>query len=546
MTLIKKRNSEDDELLSSTSQQEVLDGADDEIPSAPAAPEKKQHYTLREQLEGFPLLQILVIMAARVAEPIGFTSLFPYVFFMVKHLRPDDTEATVARYSGYIAGSFALCQALTGVFWGRLSDKYGRKPILALGLVGSAISMLSFGMAGSYWTALVARSLGGLLNGNVGVLRTVLGEIAVERKHQALAFSTMPLLWQVGCVLGPMLGGSLAMPVEAHPDWFTPGSNLEKTFIKHPFLLPNLVVATLLLSSCVIVFLFLEETHEEFAPRSNRLDPGLKIGDKILKTVSRGRINRIREKEAVQEVSEETGLLSDADTVRYDSDSSGSNPKPAPKKRSKVLTPQVTLSIISYSIFSMGATILDELLPVLFSTSVLHDNKFPFYLGGGLGMNSAEIGSLISMTGTLGIFLMLFFFPWVDGNFGSRRPFQVVTTIFPIFCFIVPYVVFLNRFNSTIVHLGALCCYFSKTIIGSTGFPAVQLIIQRSVTDRTTLGTVNGASQMVAAGGRAIGPIAWGFFMATGQAHHIAWLPWWILALVGVVGALVGYQITEG
>ncbi|KAF5092192.1 hypothetical protein D0Z00_004696, partial [Geotrichum galactomycetum] len=131
-----------------------------------------QSYTMREQLTGFPFQQILVLVAVRFAEPVTFTSLFPYVFFMVKHLRPEDSEANISRYAGYISGSFALCQAFTGVVWGNFSDHYGRKPTLIIGLLGSAFSMLWFGLAGNFWWALVARSVGGLLNGNVGVLRT--------------------------------------------------------------------------------------------------------------------------------------------------------------------------------------------------------------------------------------------------------------------------------------------------------------------------------------------------------------------------------------
>lgn len=523
-----------------TSSQEVVE-----------VPEKNQKYTIREQLQGFPIVQVLVLMAARVAEPIGFTSLFPYVFFMVKHLRPEDSEASIARYAGYISGSFALCQALTGVLWGGLSDKYGRKPILVMGLLGSAFSMLSFGMAGTFWTALVARSMGGLLNGNVGVLRTVLGEIATERKHQALAFSTMPLLWQVGCVIGPMLGGSLAMPVQSHPDWFKAGSPWERTFTKHPFLLPNLVVSALLFCSSFVVIFFMEETHEVLAYEHNRKDPGLKIGDKIISIVSRGRLTRVREKAPLAEVDEETGLLSDADTIRYDSDSSTNSSadtnNKTPKKTRKILNAQVFMSICAYAAFSMCVTIVDELLPVLYSTSVSPDSSFPFRIVGGLGMNSAQIGSLISATGTLGIFLMLFFFPWVDGRFGSLGPFRVVSILSPVLYAVIPYLVFLTRFeNERVKYVGALFTYFSKTGLGSVGFPAVMLLVQRAVTDRTTLGTINGLAQMMAAGGRAIGPIAWGFFMATGQNHQIAWLPWWILAFVGAIAAYFGLHLTEG
>lgn len=461
---------------------------------------------------------------------------------MVKHLRPEDSEATVARFSGYIAGSFALCEASSGLFWGSMSDKYGRKPVIVLGLTGLTMSMLSFGMAGSFWTALLARSLGGLLNGNTGVLRSVLGEVATERKHQALAFSSMPLLWQVGSVLGPMIGGALAMPVYAHPDWFKSGSTLGKTFTKHPFLLPNLVLAAVLLFSLVSVILSMEETHQTFAQRRNRLDPGLRVGDKILKLASRGKLVRNREKETAQEVTEETGLLSNDTTQTYAETTTETN-KPA---KTKVFTKQVALSVFVFALFALEATAMDELLPVLYATSVQASQKFPFHLSGGLGMKSAEVGSMISITGFVGIAFMLVVFPAIDGKYGSLVPWKIVSICLPILCLLVPYVVFLRKIdNSTVVYLGALAVYLFKAMMTSTGFPSIQLIVQRSVHDRRALGQINGTSEMTAALGKAMGPIGWGFFMAVGQEHKIAFLPWWLLSLVGLAGLSVTMNLIE-
>ncbi len=51
------------------------------------------------------------------------------------------------------------------MFWGRLSDKIGRKPVLMIGLAGTALSVLIFGFSPNLTTALLARALGGLLNG---------------------------------------------------------------------------------------------------------------------------------------------------------------------------------------------------------------------------------------------------------------------------------------------------------------------------------------------------------------------------------------------
>jgi MFS family permease len=67
---------------------------------------------------------------------------------------------------------------------------------------------LAFGFSTTFTQALIARISAGLLNGNVGVIRTMVAEMVVERSHQARAFSVMPFVWSAGSILGPVLGGA--------------------------------------------------------------------------------------------------------------------------------------------------------------------------------------------------------------------------------------------------------------------------------------------------------------------------------------------------
>lgn len=78
------------------------------------------------------------------------------------------------------------------------SDIWGRKPVLLIGLAGTGISMFIFGFAKNFQTILIARALGGLLNGNVGVLQTTVAEVVKAKEHQALAYSIMPFIWTLG------------------------------------------------------------------------------------------------------------------------------------------------------------------------------------------------------------------------------------------------------------------------------------------------------------------------------------------------------------
>ena len=84
---------------------------------------------------------------------------------MVRDFNITTDETKIAVYAGMVTSAFAFAEFSSGVVWGKLSDKVGRKPVLLFGLFGTALSMLIFGFAPSLPIALVARALGGLLNG---------------------------------------------------------------------------------------------------------------------------------------------------------------------------------------------------------------------------------------------------------------------------------------------------------------------------------------------------------------------------------------------
>lgn len=70
------------------------------------------------------------------------------------------------------------------MFWGGVSDRFGRKPVLLLGCAGTLLSLLIVGFAQSFWVALAGRALGGLLNGNIGVVQTMVGELVKKAEHE--------------------------------------------------------------------------------------------------------------------------------------------------------------------------------------------------------------------------------------------------------------------------------------------------------------------------------------------------------------------------
>lgn len=139
----------------------------------------------------------------RLAEPIALTSVFPYAWKLILHFDVTN-ENNAAFYAGIFISSFALAEALTGMYWGGLSDRIGRKPVLLLGCFGTFISLLMVGLAHNFWVALLGRALGGFLNGNIGVIQTMVGELVHKPEHEPKAYAVMPFIWSVGTIIGRM------------------------------------------------------------------------------------------------------------------------------------------------------------------------------------------------------------------------------------------------------------------------------------------------------------------------------------------------------
>lgn len=65
-----------------------------------------------------------------------------------------------------------------------MSDRIGRKPVLIMGCFGTVASLLTVGFSTNFWMALCGRALGGALNGNIGVIQTMVAEIVTNPKHE--------------------------------------------------------------------------------------------------------------------------------------------------------------------------------------------------------------------------------------------------------------------------------------------------------------------------------------------------------------------------
>jgi len=154
--------------------------------------------------------QLLVLMLARLSEPLTQTSLGAYLYYQLQSFDPSLPESTISYQAGVIGAAFPATQFMTAMLWGRFSDSEygGRKRTIYLGLLGTMLSIIGFGFSRNFTMAVTFRCLGGILNGNVGVMRTMISEIIKERKYQSRAFLILPMIFNVGVLVGPILGES--------------------------------------------------------------------------------------------------------------------------------------------------------------------------------------------------------------------------------------------------------------------------------------------------------------------------------------------------
>jgi MFS family permease len=132
--------------------------------------------------------QLAVIVFARLAEPLSERSLTSYLFYQLRWLGPDLSTAEIAAQAGYLTAMFAVAQCFTSMWWGHAADNplLGRKRVLVIGLTGSCVSALGMGFSTSIYAVFFFRFLAGALNGNVGVLRTMISEVVDDRRFVLL------------------------------------------------------------------------------------------------------------------------------------------------------------------------------------------------------------------------------------------------------------------------------------------------------------------------------------------------------------------------
>lgn len=138
---------------------------------------------------------------------IGFSIITPVVPFLVQPYisNPKDQAIVVT----LLTSVYAACVFFAAPGLGALSDRYGRRPLLLICLLGSAIGYLVFGIGGALWVLFAGRIIEGITGGSISTIFAYFADIT-PREQRTKYFGWISAIAGVGAAIGPTVGGLLA------------------------------------------------------------------------------------------------------------------------------------------------------------------------------------------------------------------------------------------------------------------------------------------------------------------------------------------------
>lgn len=182
---------------------------------------------------------------------LGFAIIIPLLTFYA------DSFGATEFQTGLLVSSYALMQMIGAPILGRLSDKYGRRPVFLISIFGTFIGLLILGFANSLWMLFASRLLSGITAGNISVAQAYISDITDE-KNRARGMGVFGAAFGIGFILGPALGGMLSV---------------------YGFAVPSFVSAGLAFINLLTVYFWLPEslTEERRAELSSKKQPEISL-----------------------------------------------------------------------------------------------------------------------------------------------------------------------------------------------------------------------------------------------------------------------------
>ncbi|KAJ7888283.1 major facilitator superfamily domain-containing protein [Mycena leptocephala] len=471
----------------------------DDTPPQPEIEDETQSQSLgeRPRLTGsaptkpnpIPKFQLFILLLIQFAEPMTALVIYPFVIQFVRDTAiTGGDETKTGFYAGLLESSFFVSEALTVYQFGRLSDVYGRRPVLLLAPLGLGLAMLGFGLSKSFWMLFAFRCAQGAFNGNLGVAKTVMNEIS-DPSNVADVFSTLQLMWSLGSTTSPFMGGTLANAASKWPDTLGKIELLRM----HPYFLPCAVAASVAFTSFVFAFVGLRETLPSAVERE-----------------------RAKNKSKTNEPPMETDPLLPAETstTTGTSASASTHPDTVPPLR-ELFTRDVRIALLNHALLCFCDMAYDSLIPLVYSTPIAI---------GGLGLKPHNIGLIMGLCGFSNAVVQAAVGGRVIRHFGPRRVFNAafcaLACVFSLYPLLSVLARRAGRVDGAVV--AVLVCQLSGNFVLYYSFAATMLFVMDSAPNRASVGSVTGLSQMVGTISRSVAPSIASSLFSLSMKHNLA------------------------
>jgi len=197
-----------------------------------------------------PILFFVVMI-----DMIGFGIIIPFLTYFIEDLATAEGVIEFGFWIGLMMMSYSAAQFIFSPFWGSLSDRIGRRPVILAGLIGNTVFFTVFGLSNSLFMALIARFLAGSFNANIAVAKAYIGDVS-DKTNLAKRMGLIGASFGIGFTIGPFLGGEFSDPAERW-DFF-----VGTIFETYPYLLPCVIASTLSIISFFFALTRLPESHK--------------------------------------------------------------------------------------------------------------------------------------------------------------------------------------------------------------------------------------------------------------------------------------------
>ena len=190
--------------------------------------------------------EITTIFLVVLVDMIGFSLVLPLLPYYGRQFQAD------ALTLGLLTGSYAVAQLFGAPLLGRMSDRWGRRPVLMLSIAGSAVGFVFLGVAGALWVLFLSRIIDGATGGNISVAQAYISDVTTP-EERGKSLGMIGAAFGIGFIVGPVIGGLLISP-QLH-QWLL-GMGVEVS----PYVLPAAAAVLMSLVNLALVFFLLPES----------------------------------------------------------------------------------------------------------------------------------------------------------------------------------------------------------------------------------------------------------------------------------------------